>query len=102
MRDLINKRVGLFPATGPNAALLDAILSEYEIAPETVQHIMLSADDLPAVVSQNRVDALFSVGPFRGGPIGVETSAASWLAFARHSRSAGLRVPGEHQQLWVG
>ena len=75
MRDLINKRVGLFPATRPNAALLDAILSEYEIAPETVQHIILSADDLPAMVSQKRVDALFSVGPLRGGPIGVETAA---------------------------
>src|ERR1700731_3025497 len=43
--DLLKKRVGLFPATISNAALLDAILAEYEIAPETVQHIMLSGDD---------------------------------------------------------
>jgi TRAP-type uncharacterized transport system substrate-binding protein len=69
VRDLINKRVGLFPATKPNAALLDAILSKYEIAPETVQHIILPADDLPAMMSQKRKDALFSVGPLRGSPL---------------------------------
>jgi hypothetical protein len=39
-----------------SAALLDAILSEYEIAPETVQHIMLSGDDL-ATAEAVRPDA---------------------------------------------
>jgi TRAP-type uncharacterized transport system substrate-binding protein len=39
---LFKKRVGIYPATTSNAALLDVILAEYEIAPETVQHIMLS------------------------------------------------------------
>jgi hypothetical protein len=39
-----------------NAALLDAILSEYEIALETVQHIMLSGDDL-ATAEAVRPDA---------------------------------------------
>ena len=39
---LFKKRVGLFPATTANAALLDAILAEYEIAPDTVQHLMPS------------------------------------------------------------
>jgi TRAP transporter TAXI family solute receptor len=78
VRDLIKKRVGIFPGTGPNAALLDAILSQYEIAPETVQHIMLSADDLPTIVSQKRVHALFAVGPLRGGSIESEIAAMAF------------------------
>ena len=72
---LFKKRVGLFPATTANAALLDAILAEYEIAPETVQHIMLSGDDLATIVSQKGVDAILSVGPLRGRSIEIATAA---------------------------
>jgi TRAP transporter TAXI family solute receptor len=73
--DLFKKRVGLFPATIANSALLDAILAEYEIAPETVQHLMLSGDDLAAIVSQKGVDAILSVGPLRGRSIEIATAA---------------------------
>src|ERR1700730_5515604 len=72
---LFKKRVGLFPATTANAALLDAILAEYEIAPETVQHLMLSGDDLATIVSQKGVDAILSVGPLRGRSIEIATAA---------------------------
>jgi TRAP transporter TAXI family solute receptor len=72
---LFKKRVGLFPATTSNAALLDAILSEYEIAPETVQHIMLSGDDLATIVSQKGIDAILTVGPLRGRSIEIATAA---------------------------
>jgi TRAP-type uncharacterized transport system substrate-binding protein len=79
--DLFKKRVGLLSATTANAALLDAILAEYEIAPETVHHIMLSGDDLAAIVSQKGVDAILAVGPLRGsldrnrdGRLGVSKS----------------------------
>jgi hypothetical protein len=69
-----------------NAALLDAILSEYEIAPETVQHIMLSRDDLAIIVSQKVVDAILSVGPLRGRSIEIATAA---LASRNRARSPG-------------
>ena len=73
--DLFKKRVGLFPATTSNAALLDAILAEYKIAPETVQHLMLSGDALATIVSQKGVDAILSVGPLRGRSIEIATAA---------------------------
>ena len=73
--DLFKKRVGLFPATTSNATLLDAILAEYEIAPETVQHVMLSGDDLATIVSQKGVDAILTVGPLRGRSIEIATAA---------------------------
>jgi TRAP transporter TAXI family solute receptor len=73
--NLFKKRVGLFPATTSNAALLDAILAEYEIAPETVQHLILSGDDLATIVSQKGVDAILSVGPLRGRSIEIATAA---------------------------
>jgi TRAP-type uncharacterized transport system substrate-binding protein len=72
---LFKKRVGIFPATTSNAALLDAILAEYEIAPETVQHIMLTGDDLATIVSQKGVDAILTVGPLRGRSIEIATAA---------------------------
>jgi TRAP-type uncharacterized transport system substrate-binding protein len=72
---LFKKRVGLFPATTSNAALLDAILAEYKIGPETVQHIMLSGDDLATIVSQKEVDAILTVGPLRGRSIEIAMAA---------------------------
>lgn len=72
---LLKKRVGLFPATASNATLLDAILAAYGIDPETVQHIMLSGDDLATIVSQKGVDAILIVGPLRGRSIEIAMAA---------------------------
>ena len=72
---LLKKRVGLFPATASNATLLDAILAAYSIDPETVQHIMLSGDDLATIVSQKGVDAILTVGPLRGRSIEIAMAA---------------------------
>lgn len=76
--DLFKKRVGIFPATASNAALLDAILAEYGIAATTVQHVMLSAEDVAKSVSQKRVDAILTVGPLHGPAI--ETVAAALVS----------------------
>ena len=73
--NLFKKRVGIFPAATANAALLDAILAEYEIAPKTVEHIMLSGDNLATIVSQKGVDAILTVGPLRGRSIEIATAA---------------------------
>lgn len=73
--NLFKKRVGIFPAATANAALLDAILAEYEIAPKTVEHIMLSGDNLATIVSQKEVDAILTVGPLRGRSIEIATAA---------------------------
>lgn len=72
---LLKKRVGLFPATASNATLLDAILAAYGIDPETVQHIMLSGDDLATIVSQKGVDAILTVAPLRGRSIEIAMAA---------------------------
>jgi len=72
---LLKKRVGLFPATASNATLLDAILAAYGIDPGTVQHIMLSGDDLVTIVSQKGVDAILTVGPLRGRSIEIAMAA---------------------------
>ena len=45
------------------------------IAPETVQHIMLSGDDLATIVSEKGVDAILTVGPLRGRSIAIATAA---------------------------
>src|ERR1700730_2647039 len=73
--NLFKKRVGIFPAATANAALLDAVLAEYEIAPKTVGHIMLSGDNLATIVSQKGVDAILTVGPLRGRSIEIATAA---------------------------
>jgi TRAP transporter TAXI family solute receptor len=83
--DLAKKRVGIFPARTANAALLDAILAEYEIVPETVQHVMLSDDELAASVSQKRVDAILAVGPLLGRSI-----QAAGEALAQRNRAPVL------------
>jgi TRAP transporter TAXI family solute receptor len=75
VKDLFKKRVGIFPGRPANVALLDAILAEYEIASGTVQHILLSADDLAPSVSEKRVDAILTVGPLRGRAIETATIA---------------------------
>ncbi len=69
------KRVGIFPASADNAALLDAVLAEYEIAAPTVQHVMLAADALPRAVADKKIDALFAVGPMRGPSVDKEIAA---------------------------
>jgi len=48
---LLKKRVDC-SSNGLDATLLDAILAAYGIDPGTVQHIMLSGDDLVTIVSQ--------------------------------------------------
>jgi TRAP transporter TAXI family solute receptor len=67
--ELGGKRVGVFPATAANAALLDAVLAEYKVAAPAVQHIMLSADELARAGAEKTIDALFAVGPLRGPSI---------------------------------
>jgi TRAP-type uncharacterized transport system substrate-binding protein len=109
---LFKKRVGIFPATTSNAALLDAILAEYEIAPDTVQHIMLSGDDLATIVSQKGVDAILTVGPLRGRSIEIATAALAsrirapvlipvdaaegmdWRLLPQH------QLPPQQEQIW--
>jgi TRAP transporter TAXI family solute receptor len=81
VRDLSKKRVGIFPATAENAALLDAVLAEYEIAPETVQHVKLSVDDLADVAAQKRADVIFAVGPLRSPSI--EQAATAFASAGR-------------------
>ncbi len=66
---LSGKRVGIFPASADNAALLDAVLAEYEIAAPNVAHVMLAADELTRAVADKKIDALFAVGPMRGPSI---------------------------------
>ncbi len=73
--ELSGKRVGVFSATAANAALLDALLAEYDIAPATVQHVMLSAEDLPTLISDKRADAIFAVGSMRSPPIEAAIAA---------------------------
>jgi TRAP transporter TAXI family solute receptor len=79
---LAGKRVGIFPPTAANEALLDALLAEYEIGAGTVQHIMLPAKDISSAISQKRIDALFAVGPMRGSA-SIETAFAA-LASRNH------------------
>ena len=100
MTGLFKKRVGLFPATTSNAALLDAILTEYEIAPETIQHLMLSGADLATIVSQKGVD---SVGRLRGPPWVKESERLSltevapdfWRAEAHYGFMERPDVPAQ-------
>ncbi len=73
--DLAKRRVGIFPASEANAALLDAILAEYEIARETVQHVMVSEGELAAAASQKQIDAILAVGPLAGRAIEAATAA---------------------------
>lgn len=75
VRNLYKKRVGIFPARPANVALLDAILAEYKIAPDSVQHVMLTSEDFASSVSQKRIDAALAVGPLRG-PL-IETALAA-------------------------
>ncbi len=64
--ELGGKRVGVFPGTPANVAILHALLAEYEVAPAEVQLVMLSDEELPHVLSDKRVDAIFAVGAMRG------------------------------------
>ncbi|WP_026607127.1 TAXI family TRAP transporter solute-binding subunit [Methylocapsa acidiphila] len=74
---LVKKRVGIFPARETNAALLDSILAEYQIAPESVQRVMLDRDELAPAVAQKRVDAVLAVGPLLGPAIQAAAAALS-------------------------
>jgi TRAP transporter TAXI family solute receptor len=67
--ELAGKRIGVFPATAANAALLDAVLAEYKIPALSVQHIMLSGDELARAGPEKAIDALFAVGPAHGPSI---------------------------------
>jgi len=67
--ELSGKRIGIFPAAAVNAALLDAVLTEYKVSPTGVQHVMLTADELPHAAADKRIDALFTVGPLHGGTV---------------------------------
>lgn len=66
---LAGKRVGIFPPTAANAALLDAVLAEYEVAPTAVHHLPLADGDLAHAAAERQIDALFAVGPLHGAEI---------------------------------
>lgn len=82
--DLNGKRIGIFPPDAANAALLDAILAEYKI--EGVQHVMASPA-APSRAAEQKMDAIFAVGPLRGPARG------SSLEDAMSSLASGRRDP---------
>ncbi len=67
--ELGGKRIGIFPAAAVNAALLDAVLAEYKVSAPGVQHVMLSAEELPLAAAEKTIDALFTIGPLHGGEV---------------------------------
>lgn len=84
--DLAGKRVAIVPPTAANTSLLDAILREYEIAPESVQHVALPADGASPMWPK-LADAMLVVGPLKGG------SLVPTLAALASGRRAAVLVP---------
>ncbi|QGM47699.1 TAXI family TRAP transporter solute-binding subunit [Methylocystis heyeri] len=68
--DLRGKRIGVVHevrSMDPNARLLDAILSQYEISPKAVTMVSLSPGEVRAAVETGRVDAIFAaIAPQNG------------------------------------
>jgi TRAP transporter TAXI family solute receptor len=64
--ELAGRRIGVFPASAANAALLDAVLAEYKIEAHGVETVLLPADELARTGAEKRFDALFVVGPLHG------------------------------------
>ncbi|WP_248313316.1 TAXI family TRAP transporter solute-binding subunit [Bosea sp. F3-2] len=52
-----------------NAALLDLILSYYDVAPREVKRVFLSPDEMVAAVHQRHVAAILAVGPVGPGEV---------------------------------
>lgn len=64
-----------------NAALLDVILSFYNVAPQEVKRLFLSPDELVAAVRQRHVAAILAVGPIGPGEVvGAVTAMAKGAA----------------------
>lgn len=52
-----------------NSAMLDVILSYYNVAPQAVKRVFLSADEMIAAVHQRHVEAILAVGPVGPGDV---------------------------------
>ncbi|TCR70479.1 TAXI family TRAP transporter solute-binding subunit [Bosea sp. BK604] len=64
-----------------NAALLDTILSYYNVAPHDVKRVFLSADEMIAAVHGRHVAAILAVGPVGPGDVvGAVTAMAKGTA----------------------
>lgn len=64
-----------------NAALLDTILSYYNVAPHDVKRVFLSAEEMVAAVHERHVAAILAVGPVGPGDVvGAVTAMAKGTA----------------------
>ncbi len=79
--ELAGKRVAVFPPAKENAALFDALLAEYDVAPASVERLMLPPDEFRRAAAERKIDAVFAIGPLRGPSIGEAVAA---LAPAKH------------------
>ena len=87
--DLKGKAIGLVKGSALNGAILDRILSYYEVSEQSVRRVELSANEVAAAVRQKRVAAFFVIGPV--GP-GVVTDVVATISRAGNGAPEFLAV----------
>lgn len=63
IEDLVGRRLGVIGRTDANIRLLNAILKEYDIAPDKIAVTQFSVQDFSAAIREGKVDAVMAVGP---------------------------------------
>ena len=74
--DLAGKTVVIIGRTPANVTLLNTILAQYGVAPDKVNKIQVSTDDLTAQLKPLAYDALLAIGPI-GSKITAEAVAVA-------------------------
>lgn len=79
IEDLPGHRIGVIGRTGGvnNVEVLNVVLRQYEIAPDKVTVVPISADDVGAALRKDPVDVIFAVGPVSSRFIAEAIAAAS-------------------------
>ena len=77
IEDIAGRRVGVIGRTSANVDLLNAILRQYEVAPDKITTVALDPDNVAASLRANPVDVIFAAGPVTAHYFVEAISAAS-------------------------
>jgi TRAP-type uncharacterized transport system substrate-binding protein len=75
--DLKGKAIGIVMGAGHNPAVLDTLLSYYEVPQQDISRVTLRPDEVAAAIRQKRIAAVFVVGPLGPGRVSEVVAAVA-------------------------
>ncbi len=89
--ELARKRIGVWPQSRENTALLETLLADFSLRPADIEPVLLAGADIASAIQGKRLDALAIVAPISGAA--TDAAIAAMKASGKGAISI-LDIPG--------